>query len=153
MPQATNPSEEQLLANVEQYGLHVMNILEEGELRPFSYSIGMFRTWQHPEVLIYGLPNRSAQGIINFVADAVRRGENFVPDREYEGLLDGYRCTFKPVPPSQFAEHLGFASWFYEHEPFPALQLIYPDRSHRWPWDPGTTETFRRQQLVLADSQ
>jgi hypothetical protein len=153
MPHANDPNDQRVIDDVERYGLHITNILAEGELPPFSFTIGLYKTWRHPEVLIYGLKHESAQDILNGVADELRRGRAFSAGEEYEGLLEGYRCTFKPIPASQIAEHLGVASWFYEHEPFPASQLIYPDRSHRWPWDPGTTETFRRQQLVLADTQ
>ena len=36
------------------------------------------------------------------------------------------------------------------HE-YPALQLIFPDREHRWPWDDAATASFRETQPVLAD--
>lgn len=30
-----------------------------------------------------------------------------------------------------------------------AVQMIYPDRHGRWPWDEGVSDAFRHQQPVL----
>jgi hypothetical protein len=150
-PHASNPAEQKILDDVAQHGFHVVNILEEGDLPPFSFTIGLFHSWQHPEVVVYGLPDRTAHLVLNGVAEAVRAGGRYEAGREYEGLLVGYRCTFRVVPAHQYGEHLGFASWFYDHAEFPAIQLIYPDKSQRWPWMDGVTDAFRRHQPVLAD--
>jgi hypothetical protein len=32
--------------------------------------------------------------------------------------------------------HLGYALWFYCGMGFPVLQVVWPDRSGHFPWDP-----------------
>ncbi|MFL5577733.1 MAG: DUF4262 domain-containing protein [Gemmatimonadaceae bacterium] len=46
---------------------------------------------------------------------------------------------------------VGFARWFYGGDDFPVLQVVYPDRTGRYPWEDGVAEGFRAVQPVLAD--
>jgi hypothetical protein len=152
MPEARDNHEQKALDDVQHYGLHVVNVLEEGDLPPFTYSVGLCHTFKHPEVLIYGLPRDRAHRILNDLADELRAGKRYLAGGVYDDLIEGYRCTFRVIPQSQYREHLGWALWFNEHPDFPALQFIYPDREGRWPWEDGVSEEFRRYQLVLADA-
>ena len=146
-----NPAEEKVLSDVQDYGWHVVKVLEEGDSPEFAYSIGLFRSFQHPEIFIYGLPSERAHLIINEAGEHIRSGRRFFAGQTSDELLEGYSVMFRAIPPSQYREHLGWASWFYDYADFPALQLVYPDRDGRWPWQSGTSEGFRRVQLVLAD--
>jgi len=48
--------------------------------------------------------------------------------------------------------HLGYASWFYQSlkQPFPALQLVWPDKQNRLPWEPGYDQRFSKKQPMLG---
>jgi hypothetical protein len=152
MPQPLDPSEQKVLDDVEQYGLHVVNVLAEGDLPEFSYTIGLYKNFNHPEVLVYGLARERAHRLLNDLGDDLRAGEKYLVGQTYDSLLEGYLCTFRTIPTAQYREHLGWASWFYDHGDFPSLQLVYPDREGRWPWQDGVSEGFRRNQLILADA-
>jgi len=152
MPEPKDEHEQKALDDVQRYGLHIVNVLEEGTLPSFAYTVGLFHTFQHPEVLVYGLPQDRAHRILNDLADNLRAGRRYVAGGVYEDLLERYSCTFRLIPPSHYREHLGWASWFNETPDFPALQLIYPDKEGRWPWQDGASDGFRHHQLVLADS-
>jgi hypothetical protein len=152
MPEPANPAEKKVLDDVEHHGCHVVSVLEEGNLPPFAYTIGLFRNFNHAEVLVYGLPRERAHALLNNARDDVRAGQRFAVGQTYADLLKGYDCTFRAIPLSQYREHLGWAIWFYDGPEFPALQLVWPDREGRWPWQDGVTSGFRSQQLVLADA-
>jgi len=152
MRQPTDPGEQKVVDDILQYGWHVVNVLGERDLPEFTYTIGLFRSYEHPEVLIYGLPRERAHQLVNDLGEKVRQGVTYVAGNTYDDILRDYRCTFRAIPSSQYAEHLGWAMWFYEGRGFPALQLVYPDAEGRWPWDGGTSESFRKHQLILADA-
>jgi hypothetical protein len=145
-------ADEQVLKDVREHGWHVVKVLAEGDLPEFAYSIGLFHTFGHAEVLIYGLPSDSTHVIINDLGDQVRASRRYAAGQTTDEFLEGYDCTFRAIPRSQYAEHLGGALSFYNHEDFPAIQLVYPDREGRWPWQDGVSDSFRRHQLVLADA-
>jgi hypothetical protein len=143
--------ERKLVSDVETYGWHVINVLEDDAGPPFSYSVGLHRTLRHPEVIVVGLPRAVAHPIINSLGEAARAGRRYEAGGVYEEFLEGYDCTFRAVPRRQYANYVGWASWFYDGVEFPLLQLIYPDRNARWPWQAGVDEGFRTRQPVLAD--
>jgi hypothetical protein len=118
----------------------------------FAYSIGLYEHFRHAEVIIVGLPLDIAHQIINDLGAAVRRGERYVAGATSEEFLEGYSVTFRAVPQYQYDAYLGWARRYYGDEVlFPVLQMIYPDRESRWPWQEGVAAGFRENQPVLAD--
>lgn len=121
-----------------------------GKWPVFSYSVGLFHTLEHPEIVIIGLSQHIGHKLINDVGEKVLGGSRFEDGMISSELLKGYDCTFKEVPLHVYEEYFGRAIDFYESENFPVLQLVYPDREGRWPWDVAANEGFRLGQPVLA---
>ena len=117
----------------------------------FAYSVGMFRTLAHPEIILFGLPLDVMHRLINDVGELVRGGARCVAGQVSREFLEGYDVTFRTVPAFQYAGHLGWANWLYGGDSYPGLQMVYPDRERRWPWDAGTAAGFRDGQPILAD--
>lgn len=44
-----SPQDEKVFSDIEEYGCHVINILEEADLPPYCFSIGLFHRFQHPK--------------------------------------------------------------------------------------------------------
>ena len=57
--------DEKVVRDVAQHGWHVINILEQNGCPSWSFSIGLFHTYGHPEVLIFGLGNELEHNVIN----------------------------------------------------------------------------------------
>ena len=140
---------ERAAADVTAHGWHVLTIGGEGS-SPYAFSIGFTRTFGHPEVLIIGLPQKTSHELLNVVGSRVSAGARFEHGLPYLGLLNRYPCEFRPVPESEYRNYLGAALGFYGSEPFGALQLVWPDRDGRFPWDASAAESFRSSQPVLA---
>ena len=141
--------EERCVADVEQYGLHVIKVGAESDSPTFAYTVGLYRSFGHPEVIMLGLGLDTMHQLLNELADSVREGRGFASGDVSDRFLDGYDVTFRTVPERQYAPYLGWAIWFNDGHDFPALQMIDPDRERRWPWDDGVTEGFRWNQPVL----
>ena len=142
--------EAQTLADVDRFGWSVLKVSNDRG-PDFAYSVGMYRTLGHPELLVFGLPLDDMHRLINDLGERVRAGTRYVAGQVSDEFLEGYEVTFRTVPTIQYEGHLGCANWFYGGTGYPALQLIYPDRAHRWPWDAGAEPAFRENQPVLAD--
>jgi hypothetical protein len=126
-----------------------MNVFEDKDGPGFQYSIGFFRSFNHPEVLIFGQQSKVMHGMLARIADAIREGKHYTAGTEAEDILDGYRCVFRSVPTELVPEYLGHAQWYYEYDEFPVLQCIWPDRGGRYPWDSEASEELRRREPVL----
>jgi len=143
--------ERKLRADVKKYGWHVLNVFSDEGGPGWSYSVGLYHTLRHAEIVIIGLPSGIAHQLINDAGSQVREGESFADGTLSTELLQGYSCTFRSVPRSVHESYFGRAIDFYDGQDFPVLQLVYPDREGRWPWEEGVTADFRALQPVLAD--
>lgn len=147
---AMDALELKLRQDIDNYGWHVLNVFP-GESAPgFSYSVGLFRTLGHPEIVIIGLSPQIRHQLINLVGEKIRGGSHFGDGTISSEILKDYDCIFKEVPLHVYEDFFGRAIDFYQGESFPVLQLVYPDREGLWPWDVAADEGFRLGQLVLA---
>jgi hypothetical protein len=146
-----NRGDAQLRADIEAYGWHVIKVYEDEEGPGFAFTIGLFQQFVHPELIVFGLPLDTMHLMLNAAGEAVRAGRTYAPGKDYDDILEGYSCTFRPVPRRQYKEYLGYARWYYQGDNFPALQLIWPDREHRYPWATPSDDWIRTAQPVLAD--
>jgi Domain of unknown function (DUF4262) len=44
-----------VIANINEYGWHCVNVIEDDGHPPWSYTIGLYDTWEHPELIIVGI--------------------------------------------------------------------------------------------------
>jgi hypothetical protein len=130
-----NRTRPELAANIKKHGWLVFNI--GGGKVPFSYTVGLFETFGHPEMVISGLPDDVALAVLNNLGSDVAKGIVREAERQYDDVLDGYPCVFKPVPSTVYEDYFGRALVFYEGSDFPVLQCLWPDRLKRFPGDFG----------------
>jgi hypothetical protein len=96
--------DEKVLADIEQYGCHVIHVLENETGPPFSYSVGVQKTSGAPEVIVIGLKQPIAHFVVNEYNTRVRAGERFAAGGRYEGFLSRRAATrwAAPTPSSDF---------------------------------------------------
>ncbi len=145
-------AEEKALADIARFGCHVIHVLAEGDLPPFSYSVGVQRSAATPEVIIVGLKREISHFLVNQYNERVRAGERFAAGRFYAGFLEDLDVTFERVDRRHYREHLGWNRWLYSGDQFEVLQLVYPTTSGVWPWDPDGPVLFGPLQPLLTAS-
>ncbi len=148
-----NPKEardRKTISDVEEYGWHVGAIPADDEEPSFAFSVGLFKTFGHPEVILFGLGIEAMQGIINVIGEEVRQGRRFSEGEAASGIIEGFDVRFCEVSRDHYSEYLGTASWYYKSTDYPALQCVWPDRLGRFPWDDDFPESLRAIQPVLA---
>jgi hypothetical protein len=144
------PADVKVLDDVEQFGVHIVHVPEDDEGPGFSFTVGLWETFQQPEVLVFGLPTEIAHGLLDGLTDEVDGDRRFAAGEKHDGLLVGYPVRFLELPKARFAEFLGVAMWAYEGDDFPAVQLVWPDKQGRWPWDAGVREGFAEAQPIVG---
>ncbi len=124
-------------ADVETFGWHCVNVHPTpGDERPgFSYTIGLTETYDHPEIMIFGLGEK-AHALLTECTELIKKGTTFVPDKPNAEVLAGsYEVIFKRVRKECFEEYLGTALRFYKERPFEALIMFWPNKDRRFPWE------------------
>jgi len=64
----TDDLERIVLSNINEFGWHAVNVIEDDGHPPWSYTIGFHETWNFPELIVIGRSRATAHHILNTVA-------------------------------------------------------------------------------------
>jgi hypothetical protein len=142
-----------VIADVAQAGLHVVRGAASGDAPAFAHSIGLFRTFDHPEIAIFGFAPDALETAIRRIADLVRAGERFDAGDVVDAVLSGRAVAFRRIVPRHYPQHLGYACWYHGGPRFPALQGLWADAEGHFPWDRWFPRELRDVQPVLFEPE
>jgi hypothetical protein len=143
-------SEQKVIDDIATYGWHCVNIFAEGDDPAYSFTIGLFQSYGHPELIIFGLRSEIAHQILSIAADAAKAGVPLDLTQPTDAFLNNYLCCFVQVPLTEYHDHVGYCRWYYQGNDFPLYQIVWPSRSGLFPWHPEATSEFRATQPVLS---
>jgi hypothetical protein len=145
-------TEKKMLDDIRAFGLHWLSIFDpENSERVFCYSVGLWHTHNHPEVIIFGLDRTLSGQILNGINRDISDGKSFEAGLSSMDCLEGFRCYFETFPKEQYRDHLGMARWFYGGDHFPAVQMLWPTTSGIFPWQANASEPFKKMQPVFSN--
>lgn len=143
-PRPLNEHEQRLLQNVSEHGCGVISVFDpDGEQPSFSYSVGFPETISQPEVIVVGLPSDLSGFMINELLRQGRDGLVLTDWISVDGLLDGFVCILRAIPPHRIeAEYFNSAMWFERRrsgeDMTAAFQIVWPGAVHGlFPWEEG----------------
>lgn len=146
-PLCTGGSRDEIAGQVAEHGWHLTAVLPSNGRPGWAYSVGLWHTFRHPEVAIFGLPP-GRNGLVNVAAEVVREGRQLTPGGVLSEVLIGYPMSLRLADPAWSELFPGLAE-FYSASPVPVVQLVWPDQDGRFPWDRGFDECFRESQPLL----
>lgn len=144
-------SEKKALSDIDEFGCHILNVFESDDYPNFTYSIGIEKNFNKPELIIIGLKTELAHSVVNNYCARVRDGEHIIPGEYYSDFLEDFKVCFIEVAKKHYKNHFGWANWLYKGNSFKVLQLIFPTTSGSWPWSDDATESFLWWQRVLNE--
>jgi Domain of unknown function (DUF4262) len=146
----SDPSERFIQRCVAELGFCVQGIEGAGEIPGFAYTIGLQKTFDEPELLVFGLPLEAAQRLLNIVGERIREGQRFEPGSAYSGLVAAHDIRFREVlDPASLRAHVGYALWYYGQTPLRLFQLIWPDENGHFPDAPTAPAWLQKLQPLL----
>ena len=135
--------------DIAQFGLQVISVTSTDYLPSFSYSIGLTQTYQHPEIICFGLSSSLGHEIVNDIASMIKNGIIFEDGKIYTDIFQDSKATFLTVDQSNLEYYFGAGLNYYQGEKFIALELIWTDRNDLFPWEENFEEEFLYQQPLL----
>lgn len=132
--------EQSISEGVRKNGFRILAIADHKP--PFAYTVGLIFTQQHPELMIFGLPE-AGPSILRAAIKLIRDGERFDAAGEYD-ILGLIRVATRPVDPTQHEFYLGYAMGYCREQARPgglqAVQVFWPDKQGRFPFTRGCEE-------------
>ncbi|MEZ5002148.1 MAG: DUF4262 domain-containing protein [Chitinophagales bacterium] len=135
--------------HIEKYGLSVVKIESSRYLPSFAYSIGLTETFNHPEIICFGLRTQLLHELINDVAEIIRFEGKLNPDKEYDNIFNNSRAKFLPIDKRNIEDYFKVAIKYFGTTDIKGLQLIWTDRNNKFPWENGFEEVFKFNQPLL----
>jgi hypothetical protein len=133
-----NRGDTKVSSDIQEYGWHCLHVSprvgEEGA--SFTYTIGLVLTYDHPELMIFGLGREKSHRILCKCVEMIKSGTQFpTNERVSDVLARDFDVVFKPVRKECFGEYLGTAVRHYGHKEFGAYVLFWPDKEDRFVWE------------------
>lgn len=138
-----------LVADIEEFGWEVILIEATEYLPSFAYTIGLWKNYNHPEIISFGLTTKTLHLILNTAGDMVKSGQVIKTTKVYDDFFENSKTAFIGIDKRNLGDYFGTAINFYNSKEFPALQLIWTDRNDNFPWDPDYQEEFQYRQPLL----
>jgi hypothetical protein len=112
----------------------------------YAHTVGVYHSFGQAEFVMFGLEGPGMQQWLNAAVEH-GRDHGWPADGEpFHGILGEYPTQLRTVHTSWHDALFGAAHRFYQGQPVPVRQLVWPDRHGRWPWDPEATLSSRTRQ-------
>jgi hypothetical protein len=143
--------EDFIIEAVQEYGWAVQLIPAGDETEPaFAYTVGLFASFGHPELIVFGLPHDVMHAMLNACGELVRSGTKLSSRVLLDGVLEQRPVRLSSVVERRsYEQHVGYAMWFNKGREFPLLQVTWPDKRGHFPGDDGFDAGVRQLQPLL----
>ena len=121
--------------NIQKYGCHIIHVMASDTELGFSYSIGLFQTFQQAEIIIIGLKQELRHLLINNICEDYKKGRILENETYQSDILVNLDCFVTKVKKEYYEEYIQQAINFYQSDAFPMLQIIYPTIKGVFPFD------------------
>jgi hypothetical protein len=143
--------ERNFVAKIREHGWLGSSVFEDAEGPGFSYSTGFWVSAHSPEVITFSLKSDTAHDVFWDLFRDAKAGKEHAIARLSDEVFANISSYLFPVAKVHYRKYLGWSRWFYAGDEFPCLQLVWPDRSGKFPWEDGFDESFRRSQTDLTE--
>ena len=152
LPLAEDAHDNRVLTDVKEYGFHIVWINSEGLQPDYGFTIGLEYSYEHPEIILMGLPIGAGKNIINKLGAEIKKGQKFIDSDDYI-KISSQKFMVKKMDISNYGDYLGYFIWFYRSLKIPptVMQLFWPDESDKFPWDKGFNKKFLTSQPLLSE--
>ncbi len=140
-----------IIENIEKFGWQYQYVFDDNEEKEnFGYSIGFEESFDHPEVMIFGLARETMHTILNDIAIDIKEGREFKPNVRTSNVLSGeYEVFFKPLKESMHPEYAGIAMDHY-NKPIRIYIMFWPDKNNILPIEPNCELTVQNEALQIV---
>lgn len=141
--------DQKISSDINTFGWTVLLVEETDYLPSFAFTLGLWKTWGHPELICFGLPVNTLQQVLNTAGELIKNGAQLQTDKSYDDFFEQSEVRVLQVDKENLGDYFGYALDYYKTESLPALQLVWQDRKQLFPWEEGFEQEFRYRQPLL----
>lgn len=142
-------AQQKIAQTINEHGWMVMAV-PDNEGTPFAYTIGLYKNFKHPEIIVTAIDPQQALALLNFLGEQIKEGKKFEIGKTFEKDDASHRHVFLKVENKYYSYYLGSAKDYYNGVHFPAIQRLTADKQEIFPWEKGCDPTVKIAQKVLG---
>jgi len=148
-PHDFDEADDNIIEHVNTVGWSVAMIEATDYLPSFAYTIGLWKSYGHPELISFGLTVKTLHEILNLAGENIKNGAQYKVGTVYSEFFTNGNAQLLAVDERNIRDYFGYAVWFNKGQEFPAMQLVWTDRDGKYPWEEGYGEEFKYRQPLL----
>lgn len=116
----------QILYRLNQHQSYLVSQCDGNENLNHFYSVGLWNSFRHPEIMIIGLPERDGMRLLSDMQNLIKLGQTPTVGSPLGQGYDCYPVQLEPICDREMIrQFLPMADWFYKGDSFPVLQLLW----------------------------
>lgn len=128
--------QDQIARHINDFGFSVMGVFGGQGSPPFAYTVGLTETYNHPELLVVGMGQKTAAILFNAIAAKLKSPGGLIIDGDIMTDIANLPIAFKKISRGM-ASHYAFQClyWYAGKKVQPEfMQMVMSDRSGNLPW-------------------
>jgi hypothetical protein len=150
-PAMLDDGERNFVAMIRKHGWFDTTVSGDDEGPGFCYTTGFWLAFQFPELITFSMRAEIAHDTFWYIYRELKAGRTFKIREPTDSIFENLPAMLLEVSEKQFPEYLGWNRWFYRGDGFRCLQLVWPDRQGRFPWNFDMSEGFVNNQPDLTN--
>lgn len=135
--------------DIEKFGCSIIALEATDYLPAFAHTIGLWQQYQHPEIIIFGLPPQQMQSCLNEACEMIKDKTAIETSKNYDVFFENGWSHFLSIDEQNLTDYFGYARDFYKQQNFPAIQMVWTDKQFKFPWEEGFEKEYLLQQPLL----
>jgi hypothetical protein len=148
---ALDHGERSFVAEIKEHGWFRTSVLGDDEGPGFAYTTGFWVNANQPELITFSIKQTVVHNVFWELFRDTTAGRPLPVGVRTDDVFANLPAYVFPVAKRHYPDFLGWSRWFYGGDDFPCLQIVWPDRDGRFPWEPDFDTEFRNDQLDLTD--
>jgi hypothetical protein len=150
-PDALDEAEQSFVAKIREHGWFRTSIFGEEEAPGYAFTTGFWVNASQPELIIFSMKNETAHSVLWDLFRDAKSGQALPVGKRTDAVFANLPAYAFPVARRHYRDLLGWSWWFYGGGDFPCLQIVWPDRDGRFPWQPDFDVEFAGDQPDLTE--
>lgn len=133
-PKIKNHNDEMILSNIDIFGYHVVQVMEDENNRGYSFTLGFENSLGSPEICILNQSIENRKILIdNLFFDLKNNNLKIETEKIYRNILEGFGIKFVKVDIKYYENYFGILRWLNCSDDFIIYQMLIPDMNNNLP--------------------
>lgn len=150
-PDRLDENEQSFVENIREHGWFRTSVFADEDGPGFSFTTGFWVNANQPEIIIFSTRDEIAHDVFWDLFRDAKGGSALPIGKRTDCVFANLPAYMFRVAKKHYGDFLGWSRWFYGGDDFPCLQIVWPDRAGRFPWEADFDAQFEGNQPDLTE--